>query len=152
MKRKLILCLALLCGLSAAFGQAASSCGSARDTDLDGTFASSTSTDPCSGGHTILQDKLSPHELKPAANHDAYLALNVPVAKPFRFSSWESSDTLLGATAQLDSFMSDKVSAPIAKRKLLVLLPARVFIISPDMSLAVPPQPFGTRLNHNRNS
>lgn len=47
MRKSLIISVVWLWG-TWAFGQ----CGSARDTDLDGPYVSSTSTDPCSGtGH-----------------------------------------------------------------------------------------------------
>jgi hypothetical protein len=51
MKTILIISIVCLCGTHLAFGQ----CGSTHDTDLDGAFVSSTSSDQCSGGgHHIL--------------------------------------------------------------------------------------------------
>lgn len=46
MRVRLILSMMLLCVLHTAFGE---KCGLARDTDLDGSYTSSTSTDQCSG-------------------------------------------------------------------------------------------------------
>lgn len=51
MKKSLIVSIVYLCGTHLAFGQ----CGSAHDTDLNGSFVSSTSSDQCSGGgHVTL--------------------------------------------------------------------------------------------------
>lgn len=56
MNKSLIISIVWLCGTYLAFGQ----CGSARDTDLDGSFVSSTSSDPCGGhGKLIAQDQAS---------------------------------------------------------------------------------------------
>jgi len=46
MKKRLIISIMWLYGTHWAFGQ----CGSAHDSDLSGSYVSSTSTDPCSGG------------------------------------------------------------------------------------------------------
>src|SRR6266404_7166750 len=46
MKKRLIISIMWLYGTHWAFGQ----CGSAHSSDLDGSYVSSTSTDPCSGG------------------------------------------------------------------------------------------------------
>jgi hypothetical protein len=46
MKKSLIISIMCLCGTHLTFGQ----CGSTHDTDLDGAFVSSTSSDQCSGG------------------------------------------------------------------------------------------------------
>jgi hypothetical protein len=56
MKKSLIISIMYLCGTHLAFGQ----CGSSRDTDLDGSFVSSTSSDPCGGhGKLIAQNQAS---------------------------------------------------------------------------------------------
>lgn len=58
MKKSLIISIVWLCGTHLAAGQ----CGSARDTDLNGPFVSSTSSDQCSGGGfvgNLAQNQLS---------------------------------------------------------------------------------------------
>lgn len=54
MLKKILFVLAALAWGMSSSPAIAQSCGSARDTDLDGSYVSSTSTDRC-GGHAILQ-------------------------------------------------------------------------------------------------
>ena len=59
MRKQLIFLILVLCGLQQAFGQ----CGSTRGSDLDGGFASSTSSDPC-GHPQLLGSTLYTSQLK----------------------------------------------------------------------------------------
>lgn len=59
----------LLCAVQRAVGQ----CGSAHDTDLDGSFVSSTSSDPCSGGGiSLLQARIGAPSHRPVTARDAF--------------------------------------------------------------------------------
>jgi hypothetical protein len=66
MTKRLIISILLLWGTHRAIGQA---CGSTRDTDLDGTYVSSTSTDQCSGGHVIQYTDLVSPRVQRLAEH-----------------------------------------------------------------------------------
>lgn len=72
MTKSLIISIVWLCGIHVAVGQ---QCGSASNTDLDGPYVSSTSSDKCSGGGRVLQ-----LAQKQVVDHEQY-GLHVPGAR-----------------------------------------------------------------------
>lgn len=94
----------ILCSVRAACGQ----CGSAHDSDIDGSFVSSTSSDPC--GHVFLQASLkSPLIESPSERHlpGPFLASQEPSQEPEASGNLEVSASILfekSSTITAESF------------------------------------------------